>query len=267
MGSGDKKLQDSWATDIAFLLGQDIPCLFTCANDYMDVPGEVKVLQEHNARFLMEPCSCPFGCMTVLVPEGPDSQYTTQGNSFVYAVKGRQEPVQKGKATKACTGDGCKAQQMPTAPAATTKQNHMSPSTPQTEVPEQRTAQAAGSIQAAEICQFIHAPSGNGSDIGSQTAVTNVTAATPPPRAGHVTSCSSEPTAGPMAVDLAGKLCDADQASKDIKKHVSNHQCVLELPRPTTIDDSLNRLFFFDISGLNISGQEAYLLQAWFFSL
>lgn len=90
MGSGDQKLQDSWSKDVAFLLDQDILCLFTCANDYMDVPGEMKVMQGHGACFLMEPCSCPFGAMSVFVPEGDDKSLTTQANSFVYAVKGRK---------------------------------------------------------------------------------------------------------------------------------------------------------------------------------
>lgn len=89
MGSGDQKLKDSWATDVAYLLDQDVPCFFTCANDYMDVPGEIQVMQRHRARFLMQPCPCPFAAMTVLVPEGPDSLCTTHANSFVYAVKGR----------------------------------------------------------------------------------------------------------------------------------------------------------------------------------
>jgi hypothetical protein len=90
MGSGDQKLQASWSTDVAFLLDQDILCLFTCANDYMDVPGEVRVMQQHQARFMIAPCPCPFAAMTVLVPEGSQSHCTTQANSFAYAVKGRQ---------------------------------------------------------------------------------------------------------------------------------------------------------------------------------
>jgi hypothetical protein len=89
MGSGDKALQASWSKDAAFLLDEDILCLFTCANDYMDVPGEVKVLQHQRAHFLLEPCPCPFAAMTVLVPE-TQSMQTTQANSFVYAVKGRR---------------------------------------------------------------------------------------------------------------------------------------------------------------------------------
>lgn len=111
MGSGDQKLRKSWSMDVAFLLDQDILCFFTCANDYMDVPGDLKVMQQHNARFLLEPCACPFAAMTVLVAEGPDSHCTTQANSFVYAVRGKQQPAQKSEAVAASVGTAGSAKQ------------------------------------------------------------------------------------------------------------------------------------------------------------
>lgn len=88
MGSGDAALKASWAPDLQYLLEAGFPCIFTCANDYMDVPGEMEIMLREEARFLLQPCRNPFAAMTTFRPEDHPKE-ETQANSFVYAVMGR----------------------------------------------------------------------------------------------------------------------------------------------------------------------------------
>lgn len=88
MGSGDTALKAAWAPDMQYLLDLNIPCILTCANDYMDVPGEMEIMQREKARFLLDPCRNPFAAMSTYRPEDNPSE-ETQANAYVYVVMGR----------------------------------------------------------------------------------------------------------------------------------------------------------------------------------
>ena len=266
MGSGDRKLQDSWSADVAFLLDQDVLCLFTCANDYMDVPGEREVMNKHDARFLLEPCTCPFAAMTVLVPEGPHSHCTTQANSFVYAVKGRlhKQPGHEGKTTKASNGAGVHMQEVPcSAASATTAQSHMSIPSPPGEVTKltasEDSARKADGHDPRIEGAMRGTPSTSASDIISPTAAPDSKMTSPPSLGSVAASCSNTPHTATTTVESAPACCEAGALGKGIDCGMSNGGA---LPQPLTTDDRSARSSFFDVRGLDISSHDAKQLQA-----
>lgn len=87
-GSGDDALKKSWHGDLKHLLDSGFPCIFTCANDYNDVHGELEVLLRLNARIVMKPAKSPFHALTVAHEDGNRQETWSSANSFVYAVQG-----------------------------------------------------------------------------------------------------------------------------------------------------------------------------------
>ena len=272
MGSGEKKLQESWAADVAFLLDQDILCLFTCANDYMDVPGERRVMQKHNACFLLEPCACPFAAMTVLVPEGPHSHCTTQANSFVYAVKGR---AGKAAPVPGPAALGVHTQQVPQVSSSTasaaTAQSHVSIPAPPNEVAEERTDAVRALDRVAPDSSGARTrgaaappqPSASASDAKRQAAPTDSKAVSPPIHAGALASCSSTSSTAPAVAASAAASCGARGAGATGGGINCGMSHGVALNEPVTRDTGLTKLLFFDLRGLAIGSSEAEQLQAW----
>ena len=88
MASGDARLRASWLPDLQLLLDQQLLAIFTCANDYLDLAGERKLMQDLGAQYKLYPRRCPFAAASVLHPEGRRECWN-QANSFVYAIQGR----------------------------------------------------------------------------------------------------------------------------------------------------------------------------------
>jgi hypothetical protein len=95
----------SWLPDLYFLTGTKLPLLFTCANDYADLEGEVKVMNEiMGTYFLTMPQENSFSYASTMVAPNhtndKDGGYS-RGNSFWYAVQG----CDKGRRVKLTPGD------------------------------------------------------------------------------------------------------------------------------------------------------------------
>lgn len=88
MVSGDARLRASWLPDLQLLIDQQLLAIFTCANDYLDLAGERKLMQDLGAQDKLYPRRCPFAAASVLHPEGRRECWN-QANSFVYAIQGR----------------------------------------------------------------------------------------------------------------------------------------------------------------------------------
>ncbi len=89
----------SWLPDLYFLSGTNLPVLFTCANDYADLNGEVTIMHKIlGANFILLPRENPFSYASTMVPparsaacrasaEGEHDEYS-RGNSFCYGIQG-----------------------------------------------------------------------------------------------------------------------------------------------------------------------------------
>lgn len=81
----------SWYGDLAFLCSlQCLPMIFTCANDYADLTGEVMLHSNYfGSIFLCNPNQNPFCCASTFVAEGHNStEDFSCGNIYWYAVQG-----------------------------------------------------------------------------------------------------------------------------------------------------------------------------------
>lgn len=66
-GSGYQKLLISWALDLVFLLNLNFKIVFTQANDFSDLKGEIQVFEklfDDKVRFFIEPQQNPMRAMT-----------------------------------------------------------------------------------------------------------------------------------------------------------------------------------------------------------
>jgi hypothetical protein len=85
----------SWLPDLYFLTGLKIPIIFTCANDYADLLGEVSIMIKIlGANFISLPMENQFGFASTMIPpvtsdsSPSDAGEYSRGNSFFYAVQG-----------------------------------------------------------------------------------------------------------------------------------------------------------------------------------
>ena len=82
----------SWLPDLMLLTKIRAPLVFTCANDYADVRGEMEVMHKLlGARFIAAPEKNAAGFATTLLGEGvapEDATGWSRGNSFWYSVCG-----------------------------------------------------------------------------------------------------------------------------------------------------------------------------------
>ena len=108
MGGGGGALARSWSADLVDVLRRPgVPAVFTAANDYADLRGELAVFKALGARFILDPRSNPLRAYTHTIAEGdgragirsrpsPAGEGAASGekwscaNAFVYAVSGFQ---------------------------------------------------------------------------------------------------------------------------------------------------------------------------------
>lgn len=88
-GSGDAGLRASWVPELEFLLEHNLGIIVSCANDYLDLKGEQKVLKRLGARVVVAPKESPFNAVTEAQGEEGREGSWSCANSFVYAVRGR----------------------------------------------------------------------------------------------------------------------------------------------------------------------------------
>lgn len=95
MGSGLYPLMRSWLPDLLDLLRAGFVAVFTCANDYSDLKGELLVFSELlGAALVLPPRQNPFKAATVVREDQRDRCEWSCSSSFMYAVRGRVEGAQ-----------------------------------------------------------------------------------------------------------------------------------------------------------------------------
>lgn len=82
-----------WLSDLYFLSGTNLPVVFTCANDYADLVGEVSVMNKIlGSYFVCLPAENPFSFASTMVPPAAEGvsveEAYARGNSFYYAIQG-----------------------------------------------------------------------------------------------------------------------------------------------------------------------------------
>lgn len=85
-----------WLPDLYFLTGTKLPLLFTCANDYADLSGEVAIMQHiMGSYFIVAPAKNDFSYASTLVPPASEKKKNKTdfscGNSFCYGVQGHDK--------------------------------------------------------------------------------------------------------------------------------------------------------------------------------
>jgi hypothetical protein len=87
-GSGNGPIVGSWTSDLLKIMHHHVPIVFTQANDYSDLRGELLVLQKIvGTKFVMTPLRNPFPMATV-AQEPNKLESWSCGNSFLYSVQG-----------------------------------------------------------------------------------------------------------------------------------------------------------------------------------
>ena len=70
-GSGNADLIASWINDLCHIAKCGLPCIFSQANDYSDLAGEMAVLRHIvNAQYIMPPLRNPFSMATTAQQAG-----------------------------------------------------------------------------------------------------------------------------------------------------------------------------------------------------
>jgi len=92
MGSGLWPLMKSWLPDLLLLVRSRFVAIFTCANDWSDLRGEVEVFKTLHAHFALKPQRNPFKAATIVHEpgDGPRSEWSCS-SCFVYAVHGCED--------------------------------------------------------------------------------------------------------------------------------------------------------------------------------
>jgi len=92
MGSGLYPLMSSWLPDLLALLRHGFVAVFSCANDYSDLTGELMVFHELlGANVILPPRRNPFKAATVVREDAREQCEWSCSSSFLYAVQGRAE--------------------------------------------------------------------------------------------------------------------------------------------------------------------------------
>ncbi|KAL3902520.1 MAG: hypothetical protein SGPRY_012036, partial [Prymnesium sp.] len=89
MGSGLYPLMSSWLPDLLSLLHCGMVAIFSCANDYSDLKGELKVWQLLHANLILPPTPNPFKAATVVREDARERCEWSCSSCFVYAICGR----------------------------------------------------------------------------------------------------------------------------------------------------------------------------------
>ncbi|KAL1521167.1 hypothetical protein AB1Y20_022720 [Prymnesium parvum] len=92
MGSGLFPLMRSWLPDLLLVLSRRIVALFTCANDYSDLAGELLVWRTLlRARLALPPVENPFRAATVVREDSRAACEWSCSSCYYYAVCGAEE--------------------------------------------------------------------------------------------------------------------------------------------------------------------------------
>ena len=92
MGSGLYPLMSSWLPDLLAILRHGFVAIFSCANDYSDLKGELLVFHELlRANVVLPPRRNPFKAATVVREDERERCEWSCSSSFFYAVQGRTE--------------------------------------------------------------------------------------------------------------------------------------------------------------------------------
>ena len=87
-GSGNAPIVASWTKDLLTLSDTNVPIIFTQANDYSDLVGELLVLQQIvGSKFVMTPTRNAFPMATTAHEPGRRESWSC-GNSFTYTIQG-----------------------------------------------------------------------------------------------------------------------------------------------------------------------------------
>jgi len=92
MGSGLYPLMSSWLPDLLALLRHGFVAVFSCANDYSDLKGELMVFHELlRANVIVPPRLNPFKAATVVREDDREQCEWSCSSSFLYVVRGRTD--------------------------------------------------------------------------------------------------------------------------------------------------------------------------------
>ena len=95
MGSGLEALMRSWLPDLLLLLRLGLPSVFTCANDYSDLRGELTVFKNLlGANVALRPQRNPFKAATIVREPGAEPGAPGEwscSSIYLYAVHGRRD--------------------------------------------------------------------------------------------------------------------------------------------------------------------------------
>ena len=95
MGSGLEALMRSWLPDLLLLLRLSLPSVFTCANDYSDLRGELTVFKNLlGANVALRPQRNPFKAATIVREPGAEPGAPGEwscSSIYLYAVHGRRD--------------------------------------------------------------------------------------------------------------------------------------------------------------------------------
>jgi len=98
-GSGNAPIVASWTKDLLSLADTGVPIIFTQANDYSDLLGELLILQQIvGTKFVMTPTRNAFPMATTAHEPGRRESWSC-GNSFVYAMQGWSTEETKRRST------------------------------------------------------------------------------------------------------------------------------------------------------------------------
>jgi hypothetical protein len=91
MARGGFALMQSWLPDLIALLRLGLVAIFTCANDYSDLRGEISIFQLLQAELVLPPRRCPFKAATVVRESDAERCEWSCSSCFMYAICGRAE--------------------------------------------------------------------------------------------------------------------------------------------------------------------------------
>ena len=110
MAKGGFALMQSWLPDLVDLLNQGLVAVFTAANDYSDLRGELAIfVQLLQAELILPPAQSPFKAATVVRESDADKCEWSCSSSYVYAICGRVDGAPPLPATSSLTSEPMQA--------------------------------------------------------------------------------------------------------------------------------------------------------------
>jgi len=92
MSRGGFALARSWLPDLMALLSLGLVGIFTCANDYSDLRGEMAIFSQLlDATFVLPPRMSPFKAATVVRESDDEHCEWSCSSCYLYAICGRKE--------------------------------------------------------------------------------------------------------------------------------------------------------------------------------